>query len=709
MSTVTESNLSFSQPPNFSALAPAAPDDIQQFLKHALRIPAANRMVSDFLFTGLIESPFHHDYVLPPSAMATSVAIRVEENVLGPPDIGKPFKELGFTFNPDFMNTNDPFKVIFDSLYIPVCYAYPYALGYSFNTQALQVDSLCLENTPFETPCIARFVFDTRTGDLLKVSHGGKPQAIGIHSMRNLIKDGVSHSWDHEACIVPAVPYEWPYLPTTVLWKISSNVVRNHQTSPPAPPVPSDQLVSDLTPWPLRHDGSWADGSIPSRHSNSSSSIFAVAALRKVIQALSLHLSGEFEAPGIRFDVLKSMAPKQMFDSARSESKFGRINFIPASTACTVRLREHFSAAYYIAALTPSSDTRLLIPSPRIRDGARETVPMESADSLLGIFLGRSDKLGAPHKTEECLHESESSFDTTSGNVTNASEVSISEPTECPASSALDLNLDVDGDAVTDGFLGPNLSQDGNLDATFAGNDILEDILEWLPPSSLPLSTYSAEDTKNDRQVNDFFSAHSDWQSDKSDAPSSSTSVGKNSSSESFTMPIDDKTSLVTEEVPVVDEITAKSYLMTSISRGTVTEICSTVVQSQNSSAESASQPIRKKPIPIQPLIQPRLPELPLPIPQLQSQPGRGRKDKQAGSKTSEQSRKEMLEARRRRNRISAAKSNERKRLMLEQLKRDMETQKRRATELKQWEERALVENQRLKAMLINKQRECAT
>lgn len=105
-------------------------------------------------------------------------------------------------------------------------------MGYAFGVE-LPEDSQHVTGAPFGTtlsnpftpPFIGRYAYDTRCHDLVIIVHGGQPAFIGIKSMSR--KTPICR--EQSTIVVPSAEYAFDALPTTVLSMLSNIEYRLHQ------------------------------------------------------------------------------------------------------------------------------------------------------------------------------------------------------------------------------------------------------------------------------------------------------------------------------------------------------------------------------------------------------------------------------------------------------------------------------------------------
>lgn len=569
-----------------------------------------------------------------------------------------------------------------DSLFIPVCYSPPYAFGYCLETIESE-NVLWIPGSPFDIPHVARFVFDTRCGDMVMVTCGGTPTAIGLHSMHSRVTrrpadtksapaDGGQQSspicdWDHEVLAVPAVPYEWPHLPSTVLWKISTQATRDVGEGDSAlvsvpdsgvhtTPVAATPPITDLAPWPLTSNGVCHDGSTPNPYSNSADSIFSMKPLADVLDSISYHMSGRYQAPGFRVDILKqpsTVGSTQRIDTKQSELTIGRFNFMRPPPDRTMKMREQFATGYYFESLSPSPDVAFISPAPiyaevnNIQKGSTGNSTSESKEFtawLMATVGDSSNTDDADTVITPLLVSSNSTSDSSSKGSATMDDVLSDNVWNNPNTGVNSEICFVGNDVVNMDFdASPNAVVAPTIDDASSGLDTLgldENVLDKILLSS---SSPSSSDHHQ--------STHSDARASSNNAQHSST-------------------------LPQRSATTKRARTSSSM-------------QDQDASEEPPAQTIQNEGGSGSVLA-------PQEVPIVSAEQGQSGLAKKAD----ELLRKELLEARRRRNRISAARSNEKKRAMLAQLKKDMATQKQRAEELKALQALVMAENQKLKTQL---------
>lgn len=421
---------------NQNGLVPVA-SQLRQSLETALLLPKSNRSISDFLFSELLNSPFHRNHPLPPAKLSTCVTLSTAQrfqtnpNLLYPPSIHHtPFPNHLVTSS---LPADPTVTSLRHAIYIPVATLPPtYTLGY-FLDHDPDHDNVCFRANPFAPPCAGRFVSDSLTGDIIHIVFAGVPKCIGIRAsvaVTDCHQGVLSSCVEQYLLAVPAVEYEWPYLPKLPIWMMSQI---QYRTRPPEQ-MPEEQKVTttnneylmkasaytpscevlDATdsalqpePFPSRRKGTitlqkpqyfqpWvqqpndngilSDGtSIPasnyyfnsSRSTNGSSSssmtaggLFDEIKIRNSVSELRNALAGSFYTPSIRMD---SPAVADY-----SSTFTGRLLATTLVTDCREMI-ERFASMYYMDVLSASSgDERFLsVPGCNGCENARDAAIIE--------------------------------------------------------------------------------------------------------------------------------------------------------------------------------------------------------------------------------------------------------------------------------------------------------------------------------------------
>lgn len=427
-------------------MASSISDEMTRTLRTMLRIPHASRPVSDFLFSALLQTPFHPAHPLPPSALSTSLAIASAHtldptpNALYPPVAAhRPMPEhlLSATLS------TEPVDSQMHSIFIPVAAFQSYIVGYVFNHDPDHT-SICFRANPFAPPFVARFVFDKRSSDMLFVVYGGSPASIGL---RATVSTPLQIR-EQYILAVPAMEYDWPYLPSSGLWMVTSVEMRLSNLAFPShaqgkrlslsnnnlaelnvidkalcpDPFPSHWMslaepLASHQPCIMSSAGALADGTEPVRSpavtlpdDGVANAAFSIVAIQMGIAHLVKAISGSFYTPSLRMD--SPNANPFEFTSPFTSSFTGRSSSLltVASNALAVQLRERFASLYYLSVLSVSTDARLL-PSQKLPFHARppscpdcNAIIARHPQPVAGILHDvETDTIDQLHNLDSCL------------------------------------------------------------------------------------------------------------------------------------------------------------------------------------------------------------------------------------------------------------------------------------------------------------------
>lgn len=166
--------------------------DLSRLLKYGLRVCYSKRWVSEWLFGDLTSAIIKKDHIVPPHAFDHGIHLSVV-SCISIPGSKQPFRE-----------------VTGNMAYIPIAHLDEVTIGYAFTFQiGEEVDCGFPSDLPFQTPFIARFAFDHRSGgDLVFTNYGGNPKRIGISCGIFGQPGGQQYTF-----VVPAAEYTWDNLP----------------------------------------------------------------------------------------------------------------------------------------------------------------------------------------------------------------------------------------------------------------------------------------------------------------------------------------------------------------------------------------------------------------------------------------------------------------------------------------------------------------
>lgn len=575
------------------------------------------------------------------------------------------------------------------SLMVPVSFEYPYALGYNyiFPTPGAEYFPKCMPGSPFQAPSIGRFSYDIRSGDILMVTHGGKPSSIGLHSVFK-VSPSVKR---HDIITVPPIQYSWPYLPKTVLWKISTY----GKLRSPLEPIHLENMINSLSKY-----------GIPDSRDQSVSSEMA---LQTAFNAMASTIRGGFDTPEFNIDML--LPGSLNMHSTTTKVKFGAIDIGRVDNQRSLRLRESFATCYYMSSLTVTHDAPLLKPAATIdfNNNSQKYPPEHDMADVNTNRLENTDAVLGFNRAENII--------LSSGLVENNSKSKKSFIDDSPSSLHANRNLDIPelGPAFFEPFGGDfansntsfdldlhltpkNTNTSDHSDKSIINNAVI--ISDTLPANAHPDSmsitfapspapqptsapTYSAEIPATNRfqkcenlnvvspfnhmETTNTFNCTSQSTVDPRTGTFTSNSVNPNSSlinqnsSTAAPVPVS-TTNVFMRENDNVSKIATLAPRPTPMDTSTAVAV-SAVDELQRNAAEKNEKNM----------------------------------DEEA------KRRKELAEARKRRNRLSAAKCNERKKQELEKLKRETQVQKERVRELHEKRLLAKKENELLKAALVAK------
>lgn len=374
---------------------PPVAEQMAHALNTALRLPRANRTVSDFLFTGLLESPFHRSHAISPGSLSTSLAFKIVQDLNSIPNSMYPPAAVSTPFPRHLVSHVPPpglMRSQVHEIYIPIANVASYVMGYVLNHDPNH-EEICFRANPFAPPWAGRFVFDITTKDILHVNCGGIPLSIGLLACVN------SHDscTEHYLIAVPPMVYEWPHLPTTPLWMMSHIQYRTCPSNPPVntpsssadvetPFWPSDDILTELDsaihpepfpsrrntlpdvapslqPWIMSQSGQLADGTWPTGGPGTvgtAGSVFDGVTLLSVLPMLFEALGGSFYAPSLRMDTPYTS------NTGYSSTFTGRVSKSMSSADFTLtrQLQDKFASLYYMSALSVSADAPLFTVHP---------------------------------------------------------------------------------------------------------------------------------------------------------------------------------------------------------------------------------------------------------------------------------------------------------------------------------------------------------
>lgn len=361
---------------------PSVAVQLEQTLRTVLRLPRANRTVSDFLFTGLLESPFHASHPLSPSALSTSLTLAEVQDLDSEPNLMYPPYTAHSSFPKHLLARAPPtgqMRSRMHTIYLPVASVPPYVLGY-FLRRDPDSSAVCFRANPFTLPCVGRFVLDSASGDMLDTVYAGVPASIGLYAI--VVPPGGCR--ERYLMAVPGLPYEWPHLPTIPLWMLSHI---EHRTRPAAladdapfspgndvlgtldaalhaDPFSSRRVVlpdaaASLQPWVMSEhgglaDGTWATGGPAA--DDTAGGVFDCAALQRSLPTLCQTLAGSFYAPSLRLDAPDPTNSR--YTSTFTGRTISTMSRAPPTLAH--ELRGRFASLYYPSALAVSTDRPLL-------------------------------------------------------------------------------------------------------------------------------------------------------------------------------------------------------------------------------------------------------------------------------------------------------------------------------------------------------------
>lgn len=233
--------------PRASSPPPSVSEQIAKALEIVLRIPRANRTVADFLFTDLTENPFHPSYVLPPTAWHNSVTLHSDSSLNTCTNALYPPAATHMSFSEQMLPTETSeclLKSFFHLTLLPIAHLPPYTLGYAFNYTPPD-STIRFDANPFSAPRLSRFVFDPYTSEVVLSTYGGTPASIGLHS----ILTSTTSVREHRIMVIPPMQYQWPHLPSIGMWMVSCVEYRIPSHSSVSEP-PSAEIISIDTTLP---------------------------------------------------------------------------------------------------------------------------------------------------------------------------------------------------------------------------------------------------------------------------------------------------------------------------------------------------------------------------------------------------------------------------------------------------------------------------
>lgn len=641
---------------NFCSVAAGRGDaSAAALLQVALRMARKNQMVSDFLFENLLESIFHKEYTLAPTALATSSTIQIKQT-------SRLESALTSTTCPPWLSTwiDGTVTVNVNTLYVPVVSAPPYVLGYVWFAEVPNNPS-CFPASPFAPPCISRYTFDTSSGELLIVTHGGEPACFGIFT----IQCGLRCDRPQLVLGVPAAPYEWPHLPTIVLWTMTSMEAGQLQNIVHSSTVGNDDNGSHLvfrTQLPREsHDanhGRQNGFSTSSGQELRGDEILPISGgvvakrtppvLQACLSKMISMMTGCFEFQGFRF----SETAAGYCGTSLPYTLFGQCNLLisAGNIANSVRIRERFAYTCYKTALSPITDRHLL------------TTP-----ALTSV------------RSTQC-HDLVSS-----------------------ASATLQRATSLHNDRTADNILfGERNELQNLLDPLYSSNN-LHDLLP-----------FSGKNDCDSQSGNELLVGQGCEQIDgddqnKSESGGNIFTGGSDRNSAENARKVCNVPGTAVASASAGNIITT-SHLQRSVSTLLASSGGSLGYDPEASEAKELCQILpRCENMPnLQRMVTPLfLHSTPLaPRPDAHTPPDRHSQESILGNVpdvTDSQKRRNVIEARRRRNRLSAARSNERKRQLIADLQRETEEGKRKVAELSARKAAIQSDNERLRAQIHNR------
>lgn len=334
---------------------------ISHALRSALRLAHEYRWVSDFLFSELSVAPFHKALPLAPAMFSAAVKNDLHQTVNVFPPAPSSGKALPPTLTRDLPADMVDYTLL-HTAFVPLAMVDGVSVGYAFAAHHVPREN-CMPANPLVPPFVARFALDVRQHELLFVHRGGKPPAIGIRCMRRA-SDSVAR--ENIGFIVPDAPYAWPQLPTSSVFMLS----HVETSTSPIDSVPSsspttdaffdltERAAPDRTPWLLSASGGLADGLPPAFNaqeeaaSATSSAAFTATSRDFAASALRSALSGSFGGPAFRLDALDAMTG---IVSTCFTGAFTSI-YAPTENQDAYSITHRFVHAYYSNFLAVSCD-----------------------------------------------------------------------------------------------------------------------------------------------------------------------------------------------------------------------------------------------------------------------------------------------------------------------------------------------------------------
>lgn len=628
-------------------------------------MPESDKRVHDFLFTDITSSLFHKDYPVGPHSLNYSFPYLIHERLI-------PGTQQCETQFPAQHALSQAFKLMLSedgidsrtfSLLAPVAFEYPYAFGYTYILPSSEsnVFPKCMPGSPFQAPNIGRFSFDVRSGDMLMITYGGKPKSIGFHAVTKLSETEKRH----DLVTVPPIQYTWPYLPKTVLWKVSTC---GRSIGPSMSMQNSSALTSNI---------SKESRFLP----------FGEDALRTILSFLSNTIKGAFTTPEFDIDIL---LPETLdIQSRKTQIKFGEIKIGQVDNQISLRLRENFAAYYYMNSFSVTQDAPLLMSAANAENSGVTTLNSLAPTTNDEPFNNPLSNLNAGVNLEN--DRSKVTFPTLENNRSQQQQTFIDDSTSLSQIGHV-INRDQDLSLLSPGLPGNSSSSfdlDFNLTTSSSTRNIMDNSDNSLSNKNLFSDTLPSTIPQDPMPVTSAFSA----------SPSLNLAL-----SPGIAIP-----------EPIPPQMSFQNDASNPTTTFTASEIASKPVNNaQHQVAAPALAPSTIAPMEIS------NPTVPLatnngvkvvqlaPRPDLvtgttPTQPTIGAPDDGKQVVDEEKRRRDLIEARKRRNRLSAAKCNERKKLELEKLKKETHTQKERVRELHQKRLLAMRENEELKAAIAAK------
>lgn len=180
---------------------------ISSALHTALRLPSTNPWVAHWLFHQLTQCPYHRSISVPPSHFSLCLGVGAENSVCSP--------------NTDDTAPLPPTRCSAQMLFTPISSCAGVVVGYVFSPSTDQVARAfppLSETSPLTPPFTGRFAFDIHNRDMVFVVHGGNPKVIAIRSFA-VSKTSVR---EQSSIVVPSANYDFYNLPSTVLSMLSN-------------------------------------------------------------------------------------------------------------------------------------------------------------------------------------------------------------------------------------------------------------------------------------------------------------------------------------------------------------------------------------------------------------------------------------------------------------------------------------------------------